>query len=110
MIANDGKYLKQVMYEYGVYFAADLQRSVPVRTGHLKNSIKFRSLKKNDDGFEVDIEALYYLDFLDQGTKFIVARHYIDKSTVRTNKQFAKRITEAAAKDYTVEIKLQLKK
>lgn len=102
------KYLKQVMYEYGVFFAAHLQRIVAVKTGALKKSITFKSIKNTPQGFEVDIEALYYFTFLDQGTRFIVARHYLDKATKETNRQFNKRIAEAAAKDYTADIKLQL--
>lgn len=108
---NDIKYtnLERVMTDYGRALAADLQETVPVKTGALKKSIKFKGLIKINDGFEVDIEALYYFTYLDKGTKFIVPRHYLNKSISKVNKLFSKEIAEASGKDIKLSLIKELK-
>lgn len=102
--------LERVMTDYGRALAADLQETVPVKTGALKKSIKFKGLIKVNDGFEVDLEALYYFTFLDKGTKFIVPRNYLNKSVVKVNKIFGKQIADATGKDIKMSLIKELNK
>lgn len=102
-------FLEKVMNDYGRDLASDLQKSVPVKTGALKHSITFKGLKKKVDGFEVDLEALYYFDFLDKGTRFIIPRNYLSKSKDRLSLKYASLITDAISKDIKVSLIKELK-
>lgn len=104
------KNLEKVMRDYGQALADDLQNTVPIKTGALKKSIRFKGLKKNTDGFEVDIEALYYFTYLDKGTKFIVPREYLKKSRERVGQRFSSLISEATGKDIKIELIKELNK
>lgn len=102
-------FLEKVMSDYGRDLANELQNTVPVKTGALKNSIVFRGLKPNPKGFSLDIEALYYFTFLDQGTKFIVPRHYLLKAKERLSSKYTKLIANAVAKDIKITLTKELK-
>lgn len=102
-------FLEKVMSDYGRDLATDLQKSVPVKTGALRHSITFRGLKRKVDGFEVDIEALYYFDFLDKGTKFIIPRNYLSKSKDRLSLKYTNLITDAISQDIKVSLIKELK-
>jgi hypothetical protein len=104
------KNLEKVMRDYGRELAEELQRIVPVKTGHLKNSINFKGLIKKEDGFELDIEALYYFTYLDKGTKFIVARNYLDKAREKINNKMGDDIKKATTKDIRLSLIKELNK
>jgi len=104
------KHLEKVMMDYGQALADDLQNTVPIKTGALKKSIRFKGLKRNPDGFEVDIEALYYFTYLDKGTKFIVPREYLKKSRERIGQRFAPMITDATGKDIKISLIKEIKR
>lgn len=102
-------FLEKVMNDYGRDLAKELQSIVPVKTGALKQSIDFKGLIKTTTGFEIDLEALYYFEFLDQGTKFIVPRHYLIKAKETLSKKYSNLIAEAAGKDFKVSLIKELK-
>lgn len=107
--ANIDYEMKTMMVDMGEFGLKTLKRNVPVKTGALRDSIKYE-LVKTDRGYQIKYtadaqtisNAAYYVDYVDQGTHphTIIPRdkralHFFDRNG---NERFAQRVNHPGAK------------
>jgi hypothetical protein len=72
---------------------AKVQLKTPVKSGRLKKSEKI-GITKIEDGLRSTLQMIYYGHFVDQGTKYIEARHFSapmqELDIPKLEKEFAK--------------------
>ena len=79
--------------------ASRMRSNVPVDTGRLKRSIKVGQLIETPQGLTEPISFLQYGIFTDQGTKFIPAQYWVDRSIDEVIDAQMKQVADAAAHD-----------
>lgn len=79
--------------------ASRMRANVPVDTGRLKRSIKVGQLVETPQGLTEPISFLQYGIFTDQGTKFIPAQYWVDRSIDEVIDAQMKQVADGAAHD-----------
>ena len=79
--------------------ASRMRANVPVATGRLKRSIKVGQLVETPQGLTEPISFLQYGIFTDQGTKFIPAQYWVDRSIDEVIDAQMREVADAAAHD-----------
>jgi len=92
-------HLEQAMLGMSQAVAARMRNNVPVDTGRLKRSIKVGKLIETPAGLSEPISFLEYGIFTDQGTKFIPAQRWVDRSIDEVIDEQMREVADAAAHD-----------
>lgn len=78
------KELVKAIQEYTKDFEANLKKTVPVRKGTLRDSIKVIPPLQRQNEVRGGIEMLYYGQYVDQGTRYFKGRKFISKAFAET--------------------------
>ena len=92
-------HLEQAMLGLSQAVAERMRTNVPVDTGRLKRSIKVGQLIETPQGLSEPISFLQYGIFTDQGTKFIPAQRWVDRSIDEVIDEQMRQVADAAAHD-----------
>ena len=92
-------HLEQAMLGMSQAVAARMRVNVPVDTGRLKRSIKVGQVVETPQGLTEPISFLQYGIFTDQGTKFIPAQYWVDRSIDEVIDAQMREVADAAAHD-----------
>jgi len=92
-------HLERSMLGMSKAVASRMRSNVPVDTGRLKRSIKVEPLIETPTGLSEPISFLEYGMFTDQGTEFIPAQRWVDRSIDEVIDAQMKKIADGAAHD-----------
>lgn len=99
MVKLQNIHLERAMLGMSQAVAERMRSNVPVDTGRLKRSIRVQPLVETPNGLSEPISFLEYGIFTDQGTKFIPAQHWVDRSIDEVIDRQMREIADAAAHD-----------
>lgn len=92
-------HLERAMLGMSQAVASRMRTNVPVDTGRLKRSIKVGQLVETPKGLTEPISFLQYGIFTDQGTKFIPAQYWVDRSIDEVIDAQMRKVADGAAHD-----------
>jgi hypothetical protein len=92
-------HLERAMLGLSEAVASRMRNNVPVDTGRLRRSIKVGRLVETPAGLSEPISFLEYGIFTDQGTKFIPAQRWVDRSIDEVIDAQMKEVADGAAHD-----------
>lgn len=88
--------LDKALQQFANEWVKNMKQKAPYRTGRLRDSIEAI------DRPEPVIDMVYYGQFVDQGTKYQKAQHFVDKSFKETTKEFEEDFSEEVFDQITV--------
>lgn len=106
---NLNKELNKIGKEIVSEIKSDITKKKAVRTGKMKNSIDYKVTDLSNGG-SVQIEAIDYYQYVDEGTSRIKARNFTKDSISKVVKNNKDNIKRAAMKDIRELIKQTLYK
>ena len=92
-------HLERAMLGMSQAVSERMRSNVPVDTGRLKRSIKVGQLVETPKGLTEPISFLQYGIFTDQGTKFIPAQYWVDRSIDEVIDAQMREVADGAAHD-----------
>ena len=92
-------HLERAMLGLSEAVASRMRTNVPVDTGRLKRSIKVGQLVETPKGLSEPISFLQYGIFTDQGTKFIPAQYWVNRSIDEVIDAQMREVADGAAHD-----------
>jgi len=104
--------LKRTMHQFGRetvdLIKKDIRYKNAIRTGDLLGSITYQLYERNGS-IEIDFFMIDYGKYVDEGTRYIKARHFFKQNIEDQYKKWQDEFADALSKDAMVEIENILK-
>lgn len=102
MASNTHKNLKSEMDSIGKDLVQEIKSEIEsagaVKTGKMKNSIDYK-IDDNVNDVTIQLEAIYYYEYVDSGTKNIKPREFSKKAVKKVLSKHRNKMTDAVKSD-----------